>query len=596
MPKKLNRMFGRQPKFRDQGKRPGRFTKFLLTGLVGVLSATSGAARNSTLADVRKILQAPEIEGLYARTYYSLIDRIDPDGFFQESLTGRYPGMFPRTVGAMVPLLLETGELDLAEKIINCTLEAMTANEMERIPHVFLRQKNDLLPVFNNRELMQNKTPTKLQRLVPGCAGALAVTAPAQPILAVETAIDVSTCNGILTLSLREQKDSEPLAQVTIQTKDVLPGQLWLRFNLNSPLQLEPNQQYFLRVDYTGFSAPIWFGQEQPENASGLFWREASAEWKFQANHAPAYAIDVGNLRHEPLLAQYQIYCDWDQIDGQAHVIMAWADLARQRGRTEFEDRTYPLMATLMDRTSDQPYFMWARGHAISLNLVQNIGFEHSREGRYWHVWDLLTQCVVGSALESMIEIANSRGDSKHALRWRDRMQVLKKGVQTSLTRQVNGKTIYLEMRRPDSAGGVPFLGMGWVNFAPIMAHWEPLDRSVLQNTVAVLREKLVREFHGQKYLAMEFNEAGNVSNYVIGKGVGWEMEYSRQEQEYSQIFDRLEFLRVVHRGELYMESMSLENGQWIEGDGGNGEQCGWWCWALARLRKAAGLPAVPPR
>lgn len=363
---------------------------------------------------------------------------------------------------------------------------------------------------------------------------------------------------------------------------------------MKSPLQLEANQQYFLRIDYTGFSAPIWLGQENSENASGVFRRKSAGDWDSRSHQSPALAIDTGNLRHEPLEKPYEIYCDWDQVDGQAHVIMAWASLALRRGRTKFEDRTYPLVAQLMDRTSDQPYFMWARGHAISVNLVQNVGFEHSREGRYWHVWDLLTQCVVGSALESMIDVVRARGDTGHALRWRDRMQVLKQGVRKNLTRQVDGKTIYLEMRRPDSAGGIPFLGMGWVNFAPIMARWEPLERPVLRNTVTLLRKKLVQDYHGQKYLAMEFDEAGNVSNYVIGKGVGWEIEYSRQEQEYAPIIDRLEFLRTVHLGELYMESMHLENDQWIEGDGGNGEQCCWWCWAMARLRKEAGLPVVP--
>ena len=141
--------------------------------------------------------------------------------------------------------------------------------------------------------------------------------------------------------------------------------------------------------------------------------------WVNEQTHAPSYAIDTGELRHEQKIEPYEIYCDWDQIDGQAHVIMAWAQLALLRGRTDFEDLTYTIVAKLMDRTSDQPYFMWGRGHAVSVNLVQNISLEHSREGRYWHVWDLLTQCVVGSSLESMIKIAKSRGDpanAEHAL------------------------------------------------------------------------------------------------------------------------------------------------------------------------------------
>ena len=276
---------------------------------------------------------------------------------------------------------------------------------------------------------------------------------------------------------------------------------------------------------------------------------------------------------------------------------MAWARLALERGRTAFEDRTYELATKLMDRTSDQPYFMWGRGHAVGVNLVQNISLEHSREGRFWHAWDILTQCVVGASLESMIEIANQRGETKHALRWQDRLQVLEKGIAQNLTRTLNGKKVYLEMRLPNSAGGVPFTGMGWMNFAPIMAQWEPLERQVLRNTVETLRKKLLLKYDGYKYLDMEYDQHGKVSNYIIGKGVGWEIDYARQEKEYHRIIEWLDFLNGIHHGELYMESMHLgDDGKWIIGDGGNGEQCSWWCWSMARLRKEAGLPAVVPR
>ena len=64
-----------------------------------------------TLADIRRDLQSEIIKGLYQRTYTSLLDRIDSDGFLHESLTGRYPGMLPRTVAGVVSLFSETGGL-----------------------------------------------------------------------------------------------------------------------------------------------------------------------------------------------------------------------------------------------------------------------------------------------------------------------------------------------------------------------------------------------------------------------------------------------------------------------------------------------------
>ncbi|VAX15770.1 hypothetical protein MNBD_IGNAVI01-490 [hydrothermal vent metagenome] len=519
----------------------------------------------------------------------------------QESLTGRYPGMFPRTVGGIVSLFLETGELDVSEKIINSTLEAMTVNDMERIPHVFLRQTNDLVPVYNGKELMQSETTVELHRFDHDQSGAIKFTAIDKPILAVEAAISLNGCKGVLKLTIRKDKDGEPIISVGIRAKQVNPGQLWQRFELTEPLVLNEGVEYFIQIEFDGYGYPIWYGLDNEPEQGGAYWfetRSSSPKWTYQKNHAPAFLVDFGKLRQKQVSKPYEIYDDWDQIDGQANVIMAWARLAEKRGHTEFEDRTYSLVAKLMDRTSDQPYFMIGEGQAVGTNLVQNIALEHSREGRYWHVWDILTQSVVGASLESMINIAHRRGDSKHVLRWQRRLQLLKQGVGQNLTRIVNGKKVYLEMRLPNSAGGVPFTGMGWLIFAPIMAQWEPLERQIMRNTVETMREKLLLEYKGEKYLAMEYDPNGKVhQEWIIGKGVGWEIDYSRQEKEYNRIIEWLDFLETFHTGELYSEFMLLDDdGNWLVGDGGNGEQSSWWCWAIARLRKDAGLPAVPER
>ena len=570
-----------------------------LTLMIYMLIIASAVAQEATMSDIKKNLQSEFMEGLYQRTYYSLLDRVDSDGFLQESLTGRYPGMFPRTVGGIVSLFLETGELEISEKIINSTLEAMTVNEMERISHVFLRQTNDLIPVFDGKELMQHETNVALYKLNHNRSGAIKVKATGQPILAVEVAISLNACKGVLTLTLRKDKDGEPIRSIDIEAKQVNPGRLWQRFALAEPLVVKEGDEYFVQIDFDGFGYPTWFGLDEESKQGGAFWFDAessSPEWIYQENHAPAYVVDVGKLRHKQVSKPYKIYCDWDQIDGQANVIMAWARLAEKRGRIDFEDQTYSVVAKLMDRTSDQPYFMIGEGHAVGTNLVQNISLEHSREGRYWHAWDILTQSVVGASLESMINIAHRRGDSKHELRWQRRLQLLKQGVSQNLTRIVNGKKVYLEMLLPNSAGGVPFTGMGWLNLAPIMAQWEPLERQIMRNTVETMREKLLLEYKGQKYLAMEYDPDGKVYNeWIIGKGVGWEIDYSRQEKEYNRIVEWLKFLETFHTGELYSEFMRLDDdGKWLVGDGGNGEQSSWWCWAIARLRLDAGLPVVP--
>lgn len=44
------------------------------------------------------------------------------------------------------------------------------------------------------------------------------------------------------------------------------------------------------------------------------------------------------------------------------------------------------------------------------------------------------------------------------------------------------------------------------------------------------------------------------------------------------------------------LDVAALKGATWRIKDAGNGEQTAWWCWAMARLRKEAGLPAEPVR
>ena len=212
-----------------------------------------------------------------------------------------------------------------------------------------------------------------------------------------------------------------------------------------------------------------------------------------------------------------------------------------------------------------------------------------------WDTYDILTQSFMGAALESMIAVAQRRGDTVHAARWQERLRALRAAVARHMVRELDQKTVYLEMRLPDSAAGVPFEGMGWLNLAPVAAQWEALDTQVMRNTAEALFARAEFTWHGQKALAYDWNADGTFIKGVIGKGIGWEMDYCRREGNWERIADRLHFLEAVHKTPIYMESVLLdENDQWIFGDPGNGEQCAWWCWGMARLRKAVNLPARP--
>ena len=427
----------------------------LLVSFVLLICKVGNGQSRRTDDTLYRLLRSPFFERLYSQTYYSLLDRMSEDGYLPESLSGAYDGMYCRTTGALVSLFIETGRYSAAEKNIQCILDAVAENDMERVPHVIGDKKEGKYPIISNE----------------------------------------------------------------------------------------------------------------------------------------------------------------NQIDGQAHVILAWARLALKRGPTQFEDNTWPLVSKLMARTCDRTYFQFGRW-SIEPGLVRNLSFEHSREGRRWDTWDLLTQSFVGAALKDMAVLAERRGAPLLADDWNKKLALLSLGIRKNLTAVRNGKITYLEMRLPDSDGGIPYPGMGWVCLSPVAAGWEGLEHEVMKNTVAEMRRLMLKNTDGITWMPTDEYPDGSVSNEIIGKGMGWEMEFARQEKDPVRIRQILELIKIVNADKsIYMEGgwlagdgfkqsqkltdkdlAKMKNAVWKSKDAGNGEQCAWWCWAMARLRKEVGLPVEPER
>jgi hypothetical protein len=558
--------------------------------------ASTRQARAVGPEDIAKELSSGPLRDLYARTYESMTSRVEPDGFFQESLTGAYAGMFPRTVGGLVSLFLETGELGRCERLIDCTLTATQENGMERLPHVFdRRQPGD--PVSNGHDLVQPEHKVPLYRLDTGYCGVQPFTAPEKPIHAIELYLTLDNCKGTLHLSIAKNRDTDPSVTLDLDARQAASKGRWVRFNFDAPFAPTPGEPLCMLLTFEGNGKPVWYGIVSPGHrlagASAYDIGLNPPQWLEHPDHATAFAIDTEGLTRGKD-SVYPVLSDRDQIDGQAHVIMAYARLALRRGPTPFEDKWYGFVAKLLDSSTDWPYVLTG-GFPADLGLVRNVSLEHSREGRMWDTYDILTQSFVGASLEAMTELAKRRNDTDHANRWQTRLNALRAAVGKHMTRELDGKTVYLEMRLPDSGAGVPFEGLGWLNFAPVAAQWEALDRPVLDNTVAALRQRALFDWHGQKVLALDWNADGTFPKQIIGKGVGWEIDYCRKEGDWDRIAQWLAFLKSTHTPEIYMEGAGLNpDDHWTFADPGNGEQCSWWCWSIARLRKEVGLPAQP--
>ena len=328
-----------------------------------------------------------------------------------------------------------------------------------------------------------------------------------------------------------------------------------------------------------------------------------SLEFVFESmirNHLSKVPHVIDSLKVSPDGTVSQWFETEDQVDGRAHVVMAYARYCLKKSPTEFENKYYEIAKKEVMSFLDQPYFYYVKNSNFSCNaihLVFNCALEHSREGRMWSAFDILTQSFVGAAAQSMMQLAQRRKDIDLYEYLKTRLVVLKEGVDKNLTRVVNGKKVYLEMRLPDGNWGRPYTGMGWLCYGPVAAQWEPLDHQVLRNTIDLLKQTLYIDDEldkNLKYLAGEYDENGQISKFVIGKGLGWDIDYCRQEGQYDKILEWVKFLNKYHADRtIYMESMSFRNGQWVMADSGNGEQSVWWCWAIARLRKDLGLPAL---
>ncbi len=394
---------------------------------------------------VKARLESPFHRNLLRNTYDSIRGRIQPDGYFQESLTGAYDGMFPRVSAPLVRIFIDTGEPELAERVVSYCIQGMLDNGMERIPHVIgPRAESQVIPLIDGD----------------------------------------------------------------------------------------------------------------------------------------------------------------DQIDGQAHVILAWALLALHRDRTPFEDFSYPVIAQLLDRSTTEPYLSENTGWRIHPGLVRNINLEHSRDGQFWDTYDFLTQSFVASALEHMIPVAARRGDREHEHLWTERLAFLNKNIAENMVRDFEGERIYLEMLLPTGREPEPFPGIGWLNLAPIPSGWKSVDATLFKNTIDAWHRVAPIRWNGPNIPSSDWLPQGHKdrfgkqqSDQVIGKVIGWDIVYCLRAHEYDRVCNWLDFLEQVNTHSLLAEAFSYdaETGQWKQHDPGNGEQACWWTWCMTVLRKEVGLSPLPP-
>lgn len=263
---------------------------------------------------------------------------------------------------------------------------------------------------------------------------------------------------------------------------------------------------------------------------------------------------------------------DHVQIDGNYMLIHAWAQFVNGCEKTEenkqFIEKSYPIIKRFADYYIDNGYI------SEEYNLMRNDSFEHSREGRYWKSYDLITNVFASQALYELGALAEQFGDKTSAGKWSEASSTLTEGINEYLVTEIDGVKIYAELYDMDA--GMKFIkGMSWVNWAPVAAEWYAMDKTIMQNTYDIYAKYDSQDYDGYKMLDVVYDfETKQCGNHIIGKGLAWEIMFNRYKEDYEKL-DYLTQFVLDHStaGGVYPETYQ-PNGHFS--DVGNQEHASW--------------------
>ena len=584
-------------------------------------------ATSATRQDVLNLLNTSFQKKLFYNTYESLLHRQAKDGYLPESLTGTYPGMFPRTVGPYVFLMLNTHQWHAAKMALQYTLEATAQAHLHRVPHVIGPAQVSVSPRIDADNPGQLYHSIVLYNLkVPNFGGAQPFKAIHGQLYGADMWLSGQAQGTLSVAIVQSPKDQSPLAVTTIPANLVPPQGGWVRAQFPKPVSLQIGATYNLRLRFHGHGSVNWWGLNNVRHNpyGGCYsYDKPPLGWRFHPNYLTAFALNYGTLKFQrqdviPVLS------NTDEVDGQYSVILAWARYIATTHNTAFENATYNQVARLADQATITPYLdnAW---YTTTTDLVRNPSFEHSRQGRFWDTYDLLTQVFTAESWRELIPIARARGDMAHVYKWQTALHELQHGIRYYLTRRLGGKLIYAEMRLPNGRDGKIYTGLSWVNLSPIAAGWKGANPKILSNTVAAYWKRAVFQWDGFNILGCQWNPPSKVEHIpvkkkygwiwinkpvsrparinhsLIGKQWAWAFLYAVQQKQWSRACHMLEFLKQAYKAPVLSVPFSKKKYGWpvfaecfwFQPDGkvafsdpGNGEQCSWYCWAITTARK----------
>ena len=377
----------------------------------------------------------------------------------------------------------------------------------------------------------------------------------------------------VATLTKGQGKSEQTIDIKTLDLSAIPDSAGWVTIAFDLPLfKQRSDGNYFLRLE--------------TEDASGdVFWHGSGTvdSYKTATEKNGVTKEIAGDAGFEALRGVLRLISDYTQTDTTYMLVHAWAMFVKENEGSEedlaFIEQSYPLIKSFANYYLDTPGF-----YNKNLKLIYNPSLEHSKKGRYWQAYDLITNVFASQALHELSAIAAGMEDAEASEKWAAYAENVKDGIYANLVTEYGGRTIYGEFY--DKEDNMKFYpGISWVNFAPVAAEWYAMDTEIMRNTYEVYKEEAGISIFGFTGLATDATlGTDDIHREFIGKGVAWELMFCNMIGDTERVDEimRLEQYTARHYNlSTYPESWIGES---YVSDPGNQEHVAWQVYAVSRV------------
>lgn len=301
------------------------------------------------------------------------------------------------------------------------------------------------------------------------------------------------------------------------------------------------------------------------------------------------------------------------QTDGGYMIAVAWAQYVNACKMTaediSFIGLSYPVLKDLVN------YYVDTDGYQNEWGLIFNPQIEHTRDGRYWEGYNLITNCFAAEAFCMLAEYAKNNDFADDAQKWSAEYEKISDGINEHLVLEYKGKKFYgelygdTELDRTVDLDNSLVVGFSYENFAPIAVGWHGMDIDIMKNTYDLYRQFGTFETNDYTdilntctYVNVTFDEnnpkvitdmktVGGTGGHLSGKTYGWELILCNYLGDAERIEYLTDFMASLYRdkGDRYIYIESVFSDKSFEGnfrisDRGNMENCGMVLYAMNRV------------